>query len=812
MTHNNNHNCDSESDLKEKADSSRSMDDDNNNNNIQDGIEVMMMMIQPTTTTNTTSKKNRTPRLLRHLLSFRKPSSSTKTQDDVIVVVAHDDSVSNHSISKEMENHEILFPSISSRPDDGIVSVLLSPSSPSSPPMTQEPNVIIESHYFSKHYVLSSSDQEQIVQLQYDIFGTKQSLTKQKVASTSSVFNVSSWFVGSNTPTSSSSVSSWNTQIDLWNRMRYSTTPSSSYCITTTTTTSDQIRTSQSEQSTTKSSTYQNEQNARNTHDPIHTTCTSSPGIILWRSGRNRNIHVRETNHRNNNIINNNNNNNNTGSSTTTDTTILLPLGNEYGFYPDCEIVVWTTGIMILRRILPTTIPPTTPTTTMVTAHHAHGILDVSSQPNNFNDIHDTTTTIVATTKVAQQPQPKYSIIHVLPWMDLEYIELYDQTSHCTTTNNKVLQPNNQQQSSLSMDANNNRDITTNTIATMATPPTQPPTYQIRCHIKRPMEYSTFSSTNTCSTINSTKWMSNHNKNDQSTGNVVDTRTKPIKSIVNIGFDTKQDRDMVYNLIVKVMIEFHTYQLSNKSISHLPTDTPCMQAEGNEEIPPSSKHVLGWQYHLYYEPYFTMAVTNIMDERTERMTNDINQLDTYNGMTPLHYAVYYNHVPAIVQLIEMNVGSTNPIDFNIVDKNYSWTPLDYCIMYQLPTSTMDLLQQYGATKITVAKVVTNSKSSSHFEIKGELFGKVTATEQIMEERRDDRRRTLQHQQHMIDEQNIQNQNLLIQMQQRGIQIDHLGQNATTLQDNAHEYASMAQQLKERTKRQHDKYNRWFPFG
>ena len=245
--------------------------------------------------------------------------------------------------------------------------------------------------------------------------------------------------------------------------------------------------------------------------------------------------------------------------------------------------------------------------------------------------------------------------------------------------------------------------------------------------------------------------------------------------------------------------------------------------EDNQQPPQQPQPILGWQYHYYYEPYFTMAVTNMLDDHDDsqqqtttmtRNTNDINRIDAYNGMTPLHYAVYHNHVPAIVQLIETKTGSShcstnNPIDMNIVDENHSWTLLDYCIMYQLPSSTMDLLKQYGATKITVATLV--DAKQSHYEMKGELFGKVVATEQLIDERRHRQHRELEQQQ-MVQEQKEQNNNLLLQMQQRGEQINTLSHGATQLQQNAGEYASLTKQLKERTKRQHDKYNTWFPFG
>lgn len=123
---------------------------------------------------------------------------------------------------------------------------------------------------------------------------------------------------------------------------------------------------------------------------------------------------------------------------------------------------------------------------------------------------------------------------------------------------------------------------------------------------------------------------------------------------------------------------------------------------------------------------------------------------------------------------------------------------------------MDLLSKYGAAKVTVA-TVNSKKSPLLYEMKGELFSKVMETEQIIDERRH-RRREIEHQQRMVEEQKNNNYNLLLQLQHRGEQIDALSNGATNLNQNANEYASMAKQLKERTKRQHEKYNTWFPFG
>ena len=725
-----------DNDEEEQVDFDDYTNNDNDSNDIDNNIEVMIQ-------TSPTTKKHRNR--LRQLLSFRKPGHTNNNQNDdtamtnntVVVIDPNQEENSTtatavpNNIPIETEDGEMITPL------PKLTTIIIPP---------------IESHTFSKHYVVSSNDQEQIYQLQQDIFGTTKKGLKQKQSPT---FLSSLLFpTTSNHSSFSSLTSTWNEQVDLWNRIMMMKTDS-----TPATTIGSNTLSSSSERSMTSIS----ERNMPLADTPFRTNHSKS--IILWRSDRTIQMYI------------------DTGSDSTTAAT--TPVTNDECETP-CELIVWTTGIMILL------VPSKT-----------------SSRHNNHPSNADLNHPSRDDATIPHHHPQQYQIHTVIPWTDSEYIQFYSsrknrmipmEVNHTTaTTTITTSQP---------ATATTSSELENDTLVAYHNGTVQH-SYGIR-FLYNLSHDDPVSSPSSAAVVPDSK---SSKKKQKSTGNIVVTR-RPTKAMVNIAFGSQQERDIVYHFITIAMIQYHTYHPST-GLSNSQGDR-MRHTNGEEEPQP----VLGWQYHLYYEPFFTMAVTNMLDENRQKgdvneptPPHDINQLDTYNGMTPLHYAVYYNHVPAIVNLIERNVGSTNTIDLNILDENHSWTPLDYCIMYELPTSTMDLLKQYGATKLTVATAVDSKKSAtSHYEMKGELFGKVTATEQILDERRYNRRREMELQQQMVQEQKNQNHNLLLQMQQRGEQIDTLSSGATNLNQNAHEYASMAQQIKERTKRQHDKYNTWFPFG
>jgi hypothetical protein len=497
-----------------------------------------------------------------------------------------------------------------------------------------------------------------------------------------------------------------------------------------------------------------------------------------------------------------------------------------------CDIVLWTTGMMILLYQPPQSqidiLPP----------------LFSSLSSNNSN-----------------RAQQKFKILTTIPWLNLDYIEPYytyfaedekdnahEKETECddtTTTSINTTQPPTPAPTShgtlsfgpipmaeskvmdvvtaaTGMDENDTTVLEIRNIPTMSKKKTRL-VYGIRCHYRDALASSSAS------------------------------EQMQQQQCMSIICNTPFHRDAMYSIMTDIIIAYRTYHESEIRIT-LPdtttTSTTTPAEQPTQQLPTSP----GWQYHYYYKPYFTMAVTSRMEENEEiynniyiHMTLDIpssdpaivaantseapknyiNQLDDYNGMAPLHYAVYYNQVPAIVRLFELGRGSdgvsyaNSNIDANVSDLHHSWTPLDYCIIYELPVSTMDLLRQYGATRTTVCTVDaakssrwTNNYRTNHDDTptkihwKGELFGKVAVTEQIIEHRR---REGVQQQQvqDLVTEQQRTTRQLF---QQRGEQIDALSEGATKLQTNAQDFASMAQQLKQRSQRQHARYNRWFPFG
>jgi hypothetical protein len=100
-----------------------------------------------------------------------------------------------------------------------------------------------------------------------------------------------------------------------------------------------------------------------------------------------------------------------------------------------------------------------------------------------------------------------------------------------------------------------------------------------------------------------------------------------------------------------------------------------------------------------------------------------------------------------------------------------------------------------------------SENQTVITLKGELFGKVAATEEII----DNRRRKVEHDK-KVQEIDQEQRNHIQLLQHRGQQIDALSNGAQQLNDAALNYATMAQQIKDKSKRQHDTYNKWFPFG
>ena len=191
----------------------------------------------------------------------------------------------------------------------------------------------------------------------------------------------------------------------------------------------------------------------------------------------------------------------------------------------------------------------------------------------------------------------------------------------------------------------------------------------------------------------------------------------------------------------------------------------------------SNHYVLGWQYQHVYRPGFTVAVTNCVTPDLEALdrsnAKQLNIIDDYHGYAPLHYAVKCHHVPAIVSLLQHHSN----IQVDVLDAD-GHTPLYLAVQDEAPLSTRQLLLDHGARPITDVGP------------RGELFGKVAATELILEERQ---REKQQEQQAKAAQAEIANNMKLLQ--RRGEQINELNDKASDLNQGAADFASMAKHLK-----------------
>jgi hypothetical protein len=105
---------------------------------------------------------------------------------------------------------------------------------------------------------------------------------------------------------------------------------------------------------------------------------------------------------------------------------------------------------------------------------------------------------------------------------------------------------------------------------------------------------------------------------------------------------------------------------------------------------------LGWQYKCVHKPAFTMAVTDAMD--TVRPNEKLlTKRDSYNGYTPLHYAVRCNRANAVRTLLK--IGS----DPNYPDSDGA-SSVDHAIRDSASATIIELLQQSGGFFTTSTRV------------------------------------------------------------------------------------------------------------
>ena len=113
------------------------------------------------------------------------------------------------------------------------------------------------------------------------------------------------------------------------------------------------------------------------------------------------------------------------------------------------------------------------------------------------------------------------------------------------------------------------------------------------------------------------------------------------------------------------------------------------------------------------------------------------------------------------------------------------TPTEYAFRDPAPFDIQDLLVQHGGQR------------TDWSDDRGALFGQVAAVEE---------KRELEQKKQAEAAQQQMNQNMQL-LQERGEKIEQLGSKAADLNQGAQDYASMAKQLKDRSK----KGSSWLPF-
>jgi hypothetical protein len=202
----------------------------------------------------------------------------------------------------------------------------------------------------------------------------------------------------------------------------------------------------------------------------------------------------------------------------------------------------------------------------------------------------------------------------------------------------------------------------------------------------------------------------------------------------------------------------------------------------------------GWQYRKVHRPFFTLAVTGQTDdtatEESSDTTNttpeeaaaaatDINTTDDYHGYAPLHYAARNGHVRAVQVLLDAGA------DPNLPDTCNKETPV------QLSSGNAELqqllLERGGRVVVDAAQT-------------GELFGRVAATQAIVQDKRH-QQQLEQNRRQQVEETLADNRRL---MALRGEQIEQMGNQADDMQQGAADMKDLARRLKEKSAQQSNK--------
>ena len=194
---------------------------------------------------------------------------------------------------------------------------------------------------------------------------------------------------------------------------------------------------------------------------------------------------------------------------------------------------------------------------------------------------------------------------------------------------------------------------------------------------------------------------------------------------------------------------------------------------------------LGWQYALVHVSWFTLAVCGYEDEHMVRNRDLLNHLDSYNHYAPLHYAIRRANTGIVKALLDAGA------DPNLPNGDGHQTPMS--MAYDVDDEEIvQLLLEYGAKK--------ESRKD-----KTELFGRVTATQDAMKEKKEAKAR---EEERAAEVERIKTERVQAQMaenirlmQERGEQINEMGDKASAMHEGASEFNSLAKQLKEKSKQQ-----------
>ena len=195
----------------------------------------------------------------------------------------------------------------------------------------------------------------------------------------------------------------------------------------------------------------------------------------------------------------------------------------------------------------------------------------------------------------------------------------------------------------------------------------------------------------------------------------------------------------------------------------------------------SNRCDIGWPYRVVYRYGFSEAVSNTTITTTTTTTSDdhpdltitITTPDVWNGWTPLHYAVKCRHATALAGLLEIL-----PVDTPDAQHH---TALYLAAVVEEYEELAEMLRKHGAAAV--------SRSSN----RGELLGRVAATQATVDQQREERQRQADAAAAATQQQQLHNNMRLLH--ERGEQIQQLGDTTRQVHEGAADYATMAQQLK-----------------